>query len=505
MKTADKNTIHKLLQRQLKKYAVDGLLQNSSFIDFVEAVNDSYCSFEKDKELSEHAFKISEEEFKSINSRLREEIELRKLSLQKLKATLSDISTDHNMESVNAEDDLLVIVEMLNRVIQKRKDAEEEMIQAKILAENASLAKSEFLSVMSHEIRTPLNAVIGMGHLLLKSNPRPDQVDNLNALKISADNLLVLVNDILDFNKIEAGKLELDQLPFSIEKLVTEIVNANNLSAREKQITISLQIGEQIPDRLLGDAIRLGQVLNNLVSNAVKFTEKGKIDVTVNRMPAGPGNCRVMFAVSDTGIGIPMEKLSTIFQPFTQAGSSITRKYGGTGLGLSISQRILELMDSGLEVISEPGKGSQFYFSVEFPMDNQSAEAAEKKNAGETDLNNKKILLVEDTAFNVLFATQLLEGWNAQVDVAENGSIAVAMVKQESYDLILMDLQMPVMDGYTATRKIREYNQTIPIIALTASATSNVKSKVLEAGMQDYVTKPFNPDDFFLRLKKYLN
>lgn len=496
--------MHKLLHRQLKKYAGEDLLQNSQFIEFIDAVNDSYFSFEKDKELSEHAFKLSEEEFNAINSRLREEIDLRKLSLLKLKETLTGISTDHNADAVSEEDDLLVIVEMLNMVIQKRKEAEEELIQAKIVAENASMAKSEFLSVMSHEIRTPLNAVIGMGHLLLKSNPRPDQIENLTALKISADNLLVLVNDILDFNKIEAGKLELEKLPFELSKLVSDIVNANTLTAREKQNQISLQIGSNIPSQLLGDAIRLGQVLNNLISNAVKFTEKGKIEITVSRMESGSDHCRVMFAVNDTGIGIPMEKLSTIFQPFTQAGSSITRKYGGTGLGLSISQRILELMDSGLEVISEAGKGSQFYFSVEFPLISETGEAIEQITDQEPDLKNKKILLVEDTPFNVLFATQLLEGWNAQVDVADNGAIAVDMVKQNHYDLILMDLQMPVMDGYTASKKIREINQQLPIIALTASATSNVKGKVLEAGMQDYVTKPFNPTDFFLRLKKYL-
>jgi len=504
MKSADKHTIHKLLHRQLKKYAGEALLQNSQFIEFIDAVNDSYFAFEKDKELSEHAFKLSEEEFNAINSRLREEIDLRKLSLQKLKETLTGISADHNADSVNAEDDLLVIVEMLNLVIQKRKEAEDELIQAKIVAENASMAKSEFLSVMSHEIRTPLNAVIGMGHLLLKSNPRPDQVENLTALKISADNLLVLVNDILDFNKIEAGKLELENLPFELSKLVTEIVNANTLAAREKQNQISLQIADNIPSHLLGDAIRLGQVMNNLISNAIKFTDKGKIEITVSRMESEPENCRVMFAVTDSGIGIPMEKLSTIFLPFTQAGSSITRKYGGTGLGLSISQRILELMDSGLEVISETGKGSQFYFSVEFQMVGQAGEVIEEATDQEPDLKNKKILLVEDTAFNVLFATQLLEGWNAEVAVAENGAIAVEMVTKHQYDLILMDLQMPVMDGYTAARKIRDYNKALPIIALTASATSNVKSKVLEAGMQDYVTKPFNPNDFFLRLKKYL-
>nr|MBP6590416.1 response regulator [Chitinophagaceae bacterium] len=305
-------------------------------------------------------------------------------------------------------------------------------------------------------------------------------------------------------NKIEAGKLELENLPFELSKLVTEIVNANTLAAREKQNQISLQIADNIPSHLLGDAIRLGQVMNNLISNAIKFTDKGKIEITVSRMESEPENCRVMFAVTDSGIGIPMEKLSTIFLPFTQAGSSITRKYGGTGLGLSISQRILELMDSGLEVISETGKGSQFYFSVEFQMVGQAGEVIEEATDQEPDLKNKKILLVEDTAFNVLFATQLLEGWNAEVAVAENGAIAVEMVTKHQYDLILMDLQMPVMDGYTAARKIRDYNKALPIIALTASATSNVKSKVLEAGMQDYVTKPFNPNDFFLRLKKYL-
>ncbi len=495
---------HKLLKRQLIKYSTDELSSNEQFIRFIEAVNDSYAAFDRDKDLSDHAFTVSQQEFSEINERLKDEVELRKLSIKKLKETLNNIKTDVVDHIAGNDDDLLEIMDMLNDEIIRRKEVEQKLLVAKDEAEKASLAKSEFLSIISHEIRTPLNAVVGMGHLLLKNNPRPDQLDNLITLKTSSDNLLVLINDILDFNKIEAGKLDLEMAPFSIKKLIKDIVSANKNGANERENRVSLIIDEKLPDYFMGDTLRIGQVLNNLLSNAIKFTHRGFISVRVDLQKLKKDSAVINISVHDTGVGIDKENLENIFIPFMQASTSITRQFGGTGLGLAITRRILGLFKSDVNVESELGKGSRFHFTIELKIvDAEEINKLENDIAG-FDLKYKRLLLVEDTLFNVLYATQLLEGWNAEVAVADNGQIAVDMMKNANYDIVLMDLQMPVMDGYTATVKIREHDQKTPIIALTASATSNVRDKVLEAGMQDYIVKPFNPDELLLKLKKYL-
>lgn len=388
--------------------------------------------------------------------------------------------------------------------INSRKKAEQQLLLAKEEAEMASKAKSEFLSIMSHEIRTPLNVVIGMGHLLIKNNPRKDQVENLKILKISADNLLVLINNILDFNKIDAGKLELEETDFAIRRVIQNIMIAQTHAANERENSISLFIDERIPDYFIGDYVRIGQVLNNLISNAVKFTSKGFIKLSLVLKEFTENTTMIEFSVSDTGVGISQDKIQSIFSPFTQESTSTTRKYGGSGLGLAISQKILGLLDSRIEVETELGKGSTFSFTLRIKMGQSREKMSNDEELVFFDLKNKKILLVEDTLYNVFYATQLLEGWNTQVECAENGEKGWEMAQQKDFDLILMDLHMPIMDGYQSTKKIREFNSSIPIVALTASATSNVREKVLAVGMQDYITKPFNPDDLFYKLKKYL-
>ncbi|MGZ3752850.1 MAG: response regulator, partial [Mucilaginibacter sp.] len=447
----------------------------------------------------------SQEEFSEINGRLNKEVNLREFSIKKLKRTLRNLKTDVSDQMEEENDDLLEIVDILNSEIQKRREAEQLLIKAKEEAEKSSNAKSEFLSIMSHEIRTPLNAVIGMGHLLLKSNPRPDQCDNLKVLKISADNLLVLINDILDFNKIESGKLDLEETNFSLRKLVGDIVAANLNTSNEKENSVTLELDENLPDYFISDPLRIGQVLNNLVSNAIKFTHKGNVRIAVSVKKIGLETAVIDFSVEDTGLGIAAKNLKNIFLPFMQASTSITRQFGGTGLGLAITKRILNLLHSDLKVESELGLGSRFYFTLELKTVDLARSYFEVDEKFEVDLQNKRILLVEDTLFNIIYGTQLLEGWNLRVDVAENGQLAVDSLMQKEYDLVLMDLQMPIMDGYTATVKIREFNKKTPVIALTASATSNVREKVILAGMQDYITKPFNPDHLLQKLKKYLS
>jgi signal transduction histidine kinase/ActR/RegA family two-component response regulator len=496
---------HKLLERQMRKIADPAIRNHPEWLSFVEAINSSYVSYEKDKELSTHAFALSEKEYSEINEKLKEEIKLKKLSIDRLKEAIRSIESQEGISLSSDEDNLLNIVDYLERQIAFRRQAESELVQAKDEAEVANRSKSDFLSVMSHEIRTPLHVIIGMGHLLLKDNPRPEQLQNLKVLRTASDNLLVLINDILDFSKIEAGKIDIEEVDFNIKNLVADVKIANAVKAQERSNEIKLMLDSDLPDVVISDTVRLGQILTNLVSNAIKFTKNGTVRIEVNLQKDYGQEVEISFSVSDTGVGIAKDSIDKIFNSFTQASSSITRQFGGTGLGLSITRKLLRLMGSEIFVESDEGKGSRFFFTLRVKKGMARKEEATEMATGSYNLDGCKILLVEDTAFNVLYATQLLKSWNATVDVAENGLLAVEKVKQNHYDLVLMDLQMPVMDGYTATKKIRTFNAEVPVIALTASAISNVKERSYEHGMNDYITKPFVPAEFYHRIKKYVS
>lgn len=490
---------HRLLQRQIKKYLGEEKLNLQECLPFLNAVNDSYFAYEKDKELSEHAFTISQNEYAEINNLLKTEVELRKTSIFKLKETLQTLTYQ---VPDNVKDDLLEIVYLLDKEVALRKEVEQKLQEAKELAEKANKAKSDFLSIISHEIRTPLNAVIGMGHLLLKDDPREDQLFNLMALKSSADNLLTLINDILDFNKIEAGKLELEDHEFNFLKLIKDVINANSYAANEKQNVLNLQVQPNFPALYSGASIRVTQVLNNIISNAIKFTSYGTIKIELSYVPQ---NNLVQVQVSDTGIGIDEKQLQLLFIPFSQANSTIARQFGGTGLGLAICKRILDIMGGSITVQSTPNVGS--IFTVQFPLKTiqvSSLHLQLQTQQTKKSLSGKRILLVEDTLFNVMVATQLLESWDAIVDVADNGAIAIDKIRSTAFDIILMDLQMPIMDGFSASKKIRSFNTSIPIVALTASNSLDMKERVKQAGMQDFITKPFNPDEFYNQIVKEL-
>lgn len=390
----------------------------------------------------------------------------------------------------------------------ERKKVEEALIMAKKKAEDLASQKQQFLSAMSHEIRTPLNAVIGYTHLLLDENPLPKQIDKLKSLQFSADNLLSLVNDILDHSKIESGKIEFAKTPFKIRERLIGIREMFDIKARKKNLQLSLEVDQSLPEKVVGDPVRLNQILINLVGNAIKFTNKGEVVIYANVKAENENTVDIQFKVRDTGIGISEEKQKIIFDTFVQADSRILNEYGGTGLGLSISKNLVEFQKGKLEVESEPGKGSVFSFYIRFtkyvqhvPKKVKEGEKAEKP------LDKAKVLLVEDNLINQKIASQFLSKWGADVTIAADGRKGLDKIQEEKFDFVLMDLQMPVMDGYESTQAIRalseDYYKNIPIITLTADAFVEVKERTQAAGMNDYVTKPINPVEFLKVLKKY--
>lgn len=372
--------------------------------------------------------------------------------------------------------------------------------QATYQAQQGLRSKSEFLSTMSHEIRTPLNAVIGMTHLMLGNNPRSDQKEDLGVLLFSATNLLSIVNNILDYNKIEEGKIGFEHIPMDLSAIARNIVAGLKNAADEKGILLLADIDPRLDKKLIGDPTRTGQVIANLVHNAVKFTKTGSVRISIVVDSTDQDKLTLTVKVVDTGIGIAPEKHGLIFDRFTQADSSTSRSYGGTGLGLAISKKILELQGVVLKLHSEPGKGSEFYFTQTFSASKEPiGEGLDLFPAmgREKLLRGIHILLVEDNPLNVLVAQTMLENNGAVVDVAINGVEALEKLDSQRHSLVLMDLHMPVMDGYEATVLLRKRGETLPIIALTASTPKEVENEAFAAGLNDVVVKPFSPDELY--------
>jgi signal transduction histidine kinase/CheY-like chemotaxis protein len=380
----------------------------------------------------------------------------------------------------------------------------QQLLQAKEEAEHAAQAKQDFLSVMSHEIRTPLNAVIGFSHLLMQEQPRPDQVENLHALKFSAENLLQLINDILDFNRAESGRLELEEVDFDLPQLIKDICQSLQPQAHRKGIVLEGYWDPDLPPILRGDPTRLGQVLTNLISNAVKFTEQGYVHVQIEIIDLHPEQVTLEVAVRDTGIGIGEAQRQLIFEHFTQGHSSTTRKYGGTGLGLAISQRLVQLMGSTIQVESAPNEGSEFYFLLQLPISQRTQVTQPLLLAPEAHLRGMRVLLVEDNPINSLVCSRFLERWEVEIDVAEDGMEAIDLARKNAYHAVLMDLQMPLMDGYEATRRIKRIHPKLPILALTANVMPEIRRLARRAGMIDYISKPFDPDVLYRKLHRFL-
>jgi PAS domain S-box-containing protein len=396
------------------------------------------------------------------------------------------------------------------RDITEIKQTQKDLLLAKERAEQLSLAKSQFLSVMSHEIRTPMNAVIGLAHFLMEENPRPDQLENLKTLQFSAENLMVLINDILDFNKIDSGKIELENVSFDFRVLINRIVHSYSFQAKEKGLKISTEIDAEIPQKLIGDSVRISQILNNLLSNALKFTDKGQIKTIIQLVRAKGNECEIKFRIEDTGIGIPEEKIVSVFEAFTQASSATTRKFGGSGLGLAIVKRLVELHGSEIYVSSTVNVGTTFEFILKFnSVEENSLAITEKVEYKKKSLHNASILVAEDNLVNQILIKKFLNKWHVEkLVIASDGQEAIDKFEQGDFDIILLDIQMPILDGFSVAKWIREKSDVkkreTPILVLSATSYHEIKDQIEENRINDFIEKPFTPEGLYAKLTEYL-
>ncbi|SDW33796.1 hybrid sensor histidine kinase/response regulator [Flavobacterium degerlachei] len=441
-----------------------------------------------------------------------EDVELFEKNLSYVKNNNSEIQFSHSLQAKNGTKKYInEYIKCLNdehnepfkilgtiQDITDQKQIEEELILAKNLAEQSVRVKEQFLTNMSHEIRTPMNGIIGFARILERTNLDSSQEQSVKAIKRAGKNLMVIINDILDFSKIEADKIVLEEVDFSLSKAIKTVIELLSTLAEEKKVKLLFKIDPEINNFLVGDPTRLSQILINLVGNALKFTEKGSVELIVSQEEQSASSAVIRFTVIDTGIGIPENKIDSIFESFNQASNETTRKFGGTGLGLTITRKLIELLGGSIVVKSELEKGSEFTFSIQYKKAeerNPDGAAELIKQLSPEFLKDINILLVEDNELNQLLAIKIFEGWDKEITVADNGKTAINKIENNDYDVILMDIQMPEMDGNELTKYIRKHmgsKSNIPIIALTAHATLAEEKRCLENGMNDYLSKPFH-------------
>ncbi|NND63812.1 MAG: response regulator [Flavobacteriaceae bacterium] len=387
-------------------------------------------------------------------------------------------------------------------------DKNNELQLAKEKAEKASLAKAQFLSTITHELRTPLYAVTGLTHLLLEEDPKPHQKEHLNSLKFSGEYLLSLINNILDLNKLEANKVEVEKTSFNLKKRTNDVLIALKKSADDRKNNLHFEFDETIPDKLLGDPLKLSQILINLIGNSLKFTQNGDVFVRIKKVNESSDRVTLNFEVEDNGVGISKKKQKSIFETFSQASLQINRKFGGTGLGLSIVKNLLELMGSKIHLESQLGKGSKFWFDINFAISEEFKDSQNPQNiiydVDYVALENRNILVVEDNKINQMITKKILEKNKMNCLVADNGTDAIKLVKENDFDVVLMDIHMPGISGIEATHEIRKFNKNLPIIALTAVTIDENLDDFYRAGFNEIIPKPFKTEEFFEKIYRTL-
>jgi len=501
----DTLNLNRNLKRQIAKFLPDELIENNSQLkEFINVVNQTYLNYEKDAELFEQSAKLNDKEFMEINNKVKKELAQKEFYQKQIIDSIYALSgVDIQLVS---KKDILSLIHLLNEEIKFKKKYQDQLLLAKAAAEKANEAKSDFLSIMSHEIRTPLNAIIGLIYIMEKEGTIESFRENIDVLKYSSNNLFLLINNILDFSKIEAGKINIEKTAFNFKDFINQIGKSSELKASENLNKIEVQFDDKFIPNIISDPLRLSQIMNNLISNAIKFTKNGVIKIQVDQISVTDGISTFKVQVQDSGIGIDIDKFNLIFERFTQAETKTSREYGGTGLGLVITKKLLQLLGSDIELKSEIGKGSNFSFILKVPLENKALGVNNAIYDSDYEVKKMKglrVLLVEDNLINVKIACKIISQWDVSIDVAENGRIAIDKYNSNQYDVILMDLSMPVMDGYEATKIIRQKDKKIPIVALTATASDNFLEEKKEIGFNEYIIKPFNPKELNMRLFDY--
>ncbi|MEL1254967.1 ATP-binding protein [Flavobacterium sp. DGU38] len=394
------------------------------------------------------------------------------------------------------------IIRNQNNLILKEKN--KELVIAKNKAEEATKARSEFLSTVSHELRTPLNAINGIAHILIEDDPKESQLKYLESLQFSGNYLTTFINEILEINKIESTKIEIEKISFDLKTLLVNIQNSLKELAAVNNNHFRLEIDDAIPDHLIGDKTKLSQIILNLINNALKFTQNGEVSVIAKLDNIENENATVYFEITDTGIGIPKDKQKKVFESFSQGSVEVNRKYGGTGLGLTIVKKLTELLGGKIKLQSEVGKGSSFSLRLSFGIsDKPSVEVKDTKVYNDYQLRNKLILLIEDNKINQMITRKMLEKKSMNCEILDTGEEAIELIKTKQFDMILMDVHLPGINGTIATQQIREFDKTTPIIALTAISLDENRDQLLSFGMNDVITKPFVPDEFYSTIAKF--
>jgi signal transduction histidine kinase len=448
------------------------------------------ASLERERAISEHAFRVSERTYQDVLTSLRSEAAARESAIAQIRTAIALLVGHPDGDAAIPDGDLEASVQLLKRAVQRSKEMETELVSARETADRAAQAKSEFLAMVSHDIRTPLSVIVGTIYLL-EAEATPQTAELITPLRGACNTLLGLVNDLLDMRQIEEGHVQFEQRPFNLHQLLSIAADAARRAGTALATTVELQMGEDLPVQVVGDAHRLTQVLNNLLSNAVKFAEGGRVQLGAELLAREQGRASIRFAVQDNGIGISPEQQTVIFDRFTQAHAGIRREFGGSGLGLAIIKRLLNLQGSDITVVSTPGRGSTFTFDLAFGID-LSADAGQQPRL-QTDLQGRSILLVDDQADLGEIMAAMLRKLNLQVTPVRSGAHALQLLDTPAeFALVLMDLQMPVMDGYETALEIRRRRPDMPILAMTAGIRNGTLERVLHHGMDALVRKPLD-------------